>query len=74
MRNMNIEPTTGQTVEDVQTWLDRINAVTPDQVVAAARQYLDIRRSVTGYLVGAPGSPAPDETAVQVSAPAESQQ
>jgi len=65
--------TTGQTVEDVQTWLDRINAVTAEQVVAAARQYLDTRRSVTGYLVGAPGAPAPDGSAVQVSAPAESQ-
>jgi zinc protease len=48
---------TGQTVEDVQTWLDRIDAVTADQVVAVAKVYLDLRRSVTGYLVGAPGSP-----------------
>ena len=31
---------------------DQIDAVTADQVVAAAKKYLDIRRSVTGYLVG----------------------
>jgi zinc protease len=45
---------TGQSVEDVQGWLNRIDAVTADQVVAAAKNYLDLRRSVTGYLVGVP--------------------
>ncbi len=45
---------TGESVEDVQDWLNRINAVTADQVIAAARNYLDLRRSVTGYLVGVP--------------------
>jgi zinc protease len=44
---------TGRTVADVQAWLGRIDAVTGDQVVAAAKTYLDLRRSVTGYLVGA---------------------
>ena len=29
-----------------------IDAVTADQVVAAAKNYLDLRRSVTGNLVG----------------------
>jgi zinc protease len=43
--------TTGMTVESVATWPDRIRAVTADQVRAAARQYLDKRRSVTGYLI-----------------------
>jgi zinc protease len=43
--------TTGMTVESVRTWPARIRAVTADQVRAAARQYLDKRRSVTGYLV-----------------------
>jgi len=43
--------TTGMTVESVHTWPDRIHAVTADAVRAAARQYLDKRRSVTGYLV-----------------------
>jgi zinc protease len=43
--------TTGMTVESVHTWPDRIRAVTADAVRAAARQYLDKQRSVTGYLV-----------------------
>jgi zinc protease len=45
---------TGQTVEDVQSWPATVEAVTADQIVAAARKYLVARRSVTGYLVGAP--------------------
>jgi zinc protease len=45
---------TGETVEDVQNWPAAIDAVTADEVVAAARKYLDFRRSVTGHLVGAP--------------------
>jgi zinc protease len=45
---------TGQTVEDVQNWPAAIEAVTTDQIVAAARKYLSVRRSVTGYLVGSP--------------------
>ena len=40
----------GGTVDMVRDWPDRIAAVTADQVLAAARRYLDIRRSVTGYL------------------------
>jgi zinc protease len=43
--------TTGMSVESVQTWPDRIRAVTAEAVHAAARQFLDKRRSVTGYLV-----------------------
>jgi zinc protease len=43
--------TTGATVKDVQGWSDRIRAVTPQNVQAAARQWLDKRRSVTGYLI-----------------------
>ena len=43
--------TTGMTVESVQTWPARIRTVTADQVRAAARQVLDKRRSVTGYLI-----------------------
>jgi zinc protease len=42
---------TGETVEQVSTWPDRVRAVTADQVQQAARHWLDIRRSVTGYLV-----------------------
>ena len=43
--------TTGQTVAEVSGWPDRVRAVTAAQVQEAARQWLDIRRSVTGYLV-----------------------
>jgi zinc protease len=42
---------TGETVDQVRTWPDRVRAVTAEQVQQAARRWLDIRRSVTGYLV-----------------------
>jgi zinc protease len=41
----------GETVDMVQDWPDHIRAVTAEAVQAAARQWLDRRRSVTGYLV-----------------------
>jgi len=43
--------TTGATVADVQRWPERIRAVTAAQVQEAAREWLDKRRSVTGYLI-----------------------
>ena len=43
--------TTGATVSDVTHWPDRIRAVTAQQVQEAARTWLDLRRSVTGYLI-----------------------
>ncbi len=46
--------TTGGTVEQVQSWPDRLRAVTAEQVRDAARRWLDKRRSVTGYLVKDP--------------------
>jgi zinc protease len=42
---------TGQSVEAVRAWPDRIRAVTAEAVHNAARTWLDRRRSVTGYLV-----------------------
>ena len=42
---------TGQTVDQVRSWPDRIRAVTAEAVQQAARNWLDRRRSVTGYLV-----------------------
>jgi len=42
---------TGSSVADVEHWTDRIRAVTAEQVQEAARQWLDKRRSVTGYLI-----------------------
>ncbi|MCQ8782051.1 M16 family metallopeptidase [Mangrovibrevibacter kandeliae] len=41
---------TGRTIADVDSWPDRIEAVTVDQVTAVARKYLRPERSVTGYL------------------------
>ena len=43
--------TTGGSVEQVQTWPDRVRAATAEQVRDAARRWFDKRRSVTGYLV-----------------------
>jgi zinc protease len=43
--------TTGGTVERVQSWADRIRAVTAEDVNTAARTWLDAGHSVTGYLV-----------------------
>jgi zinc protease len=41
---------TGQSIADVQGWPARIEAVTAEAVVAAAKTWLDRRRAVTGYL------------------------
>ena len=43
--------TTGSSVDSVTTWPDRIRAVNAEAVHAAARAWLDKRRSVTGYLI-----------------------
>ena len=42
---------TGATVDQVQTWPDRIRGVTTEAVREAARRWLDKQRSVTGYLI-----------------------
>jgi zinc protease len=42
--------TNGRTVEDVESWPDRMKAVTLDEVNAAARYVFDKSRSVTGIL------------------------
>ena len=41
--------TAGVTVEDVQAWPEILQAVTPEDVMAAAERLFDKRRSVTGY-------------------------
>ncbi len=41
----------GQSLDDVAAWPDRIGAVTPDDVRAAARAVLIERNSVTGILL-----------------------
>jgi zinc protease len=47
---------TGLTIEQIRSWPDRLRAVTVDDVKNAARQVLDKRRSVTGYLIKPAGS------------------
>jgi len=46
----------GRTIEDVESWPDRIGAVTAEQVNAAARHVLVERQSVTGVLLPKPTS------------------
>ena len=41
----------GLTVEDVEGWIDAIDAVTPEDVLAAGQMLLDKRASVTGHLM-----------------------
>jgi zinc protease len=41
----------GASINDVKTWPSRIKAVTAESVQQAAREWLDKRRSVTGYLI-----------------------
>ena len=56
--------TTGLTLADIEAWPDVLDAVTPEQVMAAAGALLDRRRAVTGYLTPAPVDTAalPQET------------
>ncbi len=51
-RSLGMALTSGSTLAEAQAWPATIDAVTVDAVNAAARKYLEIRRSVTGYLVG----------------------
>ena len=41
----------GLTVEDVQAWPDILQAVTPEQIMAAAQRVFNPKASVTGWLV-----------------------
>lgn len=43
--------TTGESVEDVQDWPNRIDAVSAENVRAACAKWLDKRRAVTGFLL-----------------------
>ncbi|MEX0759647.1 MAG: insulinase family protein, partial [Tistlia sp.] len=45
---------TGSSVEDVEDWPNRVRAVTPEAVEAAARAVLDPARSTTAVLRSAP--------------------
>ncbi|HET6521212.1 MAG TPA: pitrilysin family protein, partial [Geminicoccaceae bacterium] len=52
-RTLGAALTSGRTVQDVETWPERIGAVTVDQVNAAARAVLRPEASVTGLLTPA---------------------
>ncbi|MFW2588849.1 M16 family metallopeptidase [Sagittula sp. SSi028] len=43
--------TAGLTIEDVKAWPDIVDAVTVDDIMAAAEMVFDKRKSVTGYLM-----------------------
>ncbi len=42
--------TLGLSIEDIETWTDRVSEVTVEDVNKVARKYIDLKRSVTGYL------------------------
>ncbi|PWJ21991.1 zinc protease [Jannaschia seohaensis] len=49
-RNYGVAITSGLTVEDVQEWPRILEAVTEEDILAAAERVFDMNRSVTGYL------------------------
>ncbi|CCG42052.1 M16 family metallopeptidase [Magnetospirillum molischianum] len=58
----------GMAVEDVESWPDRVGAVTPAQVAEAAAKVLDARASVTGMLLPMSGA-APVPAALPAALP-----
>lgn len=50
VRILGMALTTGLTIADVEAWPERIEAVTAEQVTAAARAVFKLNRSVTGLL------------------------
>ena len=69
VRSFGAALATGRTVEDVEAWPDRIGAVTPAEVNAAAAYELDPGRSVTGRLRPAPVATAAAAPAAGVARP-----
>lgn len=57
--------TQGLTIQDVQDWPDILQAVTEEDILAAARNVLDRNKAVTGYLSGP--APAREASAEEVS-------
>ena len=54
--------TSGLTIEDVRAWPDVLQAVTPDDVMRVAQEVLDMRASVTGWLMPETGPESGPET------------
>ncbi|NBB96914.1 MAG: insulinase family protein [Alphaproteobacteria bacterium] len=49
-RQFGVGLSIGLSVDEVESWIDALDAVTPEQVIDAAELLLDKRNSVTGYL------------------------
>ena len=49
--------TAGLTIEDIHAWPGILQAVTEEDILAAARRVFDRRNAVTGWLTGAEGAP-----------------
>lgn len=49
----------GLTLEEIDGWQDRIQALTAADVMAAAREVFDLKRSVTGWLMTQPNDEEP---------------
>ncbi|MGY6632364.1 MAG: M16 family metallopeptidase [Alkalilacustris sp.] len=65
-RTMGSALSVGLDVGDVEGWSEALIAVTPDEVVAAARAVFDRNRSVTGWLMGPEdAAPRSDATAIE---------
>jgi zinc protease len=69
-RGIGIALTSGLTIEDVRAWPEALQAVTAEDVMAAAEAVFRPERSVTGWLRGdgtaAPAPTAPDDAPVGV--------
>jgi zinc protease len=55
--SFGIALTTGRSIDDVEKWPERINAVTTDQINQAARSLLSQTSFVTGWLLPDPNAP-----------------
>ncbi len=53
--------TTGMTAASVKEWPAKIRSVTPEQIQAAAKNWLDLKRAVTGHLVRPQPVAAPEK-------------
>lgn len=60
-RQYGVGLSVGLGVDDIEGWIDALDAVTPEQVIAAGQMLLDRRASVTGYLTTPPAPPAEEE-------------
>jgi len=59
-RSYGMALTSGLTLDDIKAWPDLLQAVTPDDIIAAGREVFDRRNAVTGWLT-APDAPATPE-------------